>query len=86
MPLPLNPNNYHGWRTLVLRRDGYRCVLCGSTNRPEADHIKSFVRYPGLRYSVENGRTLCHSCHKESDTYGGGSRRTRAELIKQGCA
>jgi len=71
MPRPLNPNNYHGWRTLVLRRDGHKCTQCGSKNRLEVDHIKPFSKYPSLRYDVTNGRVLCHECHKKTDTYGG---------------
>lgn len=71
MPRPLNPNNYHGWRTLVLRRDGRKCVLCGSSERLEVDHIKPFSTFPDLRYTLSNGRVLCHECHKKTDTYGG---------------
>lgn len=53
-----------------MKRDGSTCVICGSQERPEADHIKSFRQYPVLRYSIDNGRVLCHECHKKTDTYG----------------
>jgi 5-methylcytosine-specific restriction endonuclease McrA len=79
MPRPFNPNNYRGWRILVLKRD-CKCVLCGSTERLECDHIKPFKTHPELRFDISNGRVLCHSCHKKTDTYGGkllkGVRRT----------
>lgn len=57
------------WRKAVLGRDG-QCVICGSTEQLQADHIKPFIFYPLLRFDVSNGRTLCFECHKMTDTYG----------------
>ena len=74
MPRPFNPNNYRGWRILVLKRD-VNCVMCGSSERLECDHIKSFRDHPDLRYDISNGRVLCHSCHVKTDTYGGKARK-----------
>ena len=62
---------YRTWRTSVFIRDGRRCVLCKSTNKIEADHIKPFALFPELRLDVNNGRTLCHECHKNTDSYFG---------------
>lgn len=58
------------WRRAVLKRDNYECVLCGSDERLEADHIRPWSLFPELRYNVDNGRTLCHSCHIKTPTYG----------------
>ena len=55
----------------MFQRDNYKCVECGSKDEMEADHIKSFSKYPDLRFDLANGRTLCKSCHKKTDTYGG---------------
>lgn len=66
-----NPNSYYGWRQRVFARDGNKCVRCGSSERLECDHIKSFSKHPELRCEVSNGRVLCHECHKKTDTYGG---------------
>lgn len=69
---------YKLWRVAVFTRDNYTCVLCGTkfikgqTGKVlfHADHIKRFAEHPELRFSVDNGRTLCVPCHKETDTYG----------------
>lgn len=63
---------YIEWRKSVLKRDNYRCVVCkrGRPARLEVDHIYSWARYPDLRFDVDNGQTLCHSCHKRTPTYG----------------
>lgn len=68
-------NSYNAWRKQVLERDGQRCVLCGATEKLEADHIKPRATAPELRLEVDNGRTLCQACHRKSDTYGGNMRR-----------
>lgn len=63
------------WRQLVLERDGHKCIKCGSTENLQADHIKPFCYFPELRLDVKNGRTLCVSCHRKTDTYGPKARR-----------
>mgnify|MGYP000291856352 CR=1 FL=1 len=71
MPRPLNPNNYYGWRKLVLQRDNYSCVLCGSKEELEVDHILPHSTHRNIQFQLENGRTLCNTCHRKTDTYGG---------------
>lgn len=63
-------SEYKLWRTAVFQRDDFTCIWClqrgGELN---ADHIKPFALFPELRFAIDNGRTLCISCHKTTDTY-----------------
>ena len=64
---------YKKWRSLVFKRDGYTCVICGdnSGGNLEADHIRDFALYPEFRLNINNGRTLCTHCHKKTNNFGG---------------
>lgn len=48
-------------RMFVFRRDGYRCVYCGSNNDLTLDHLTPFSR--GGDESPENLVTCCRSCN-----------------------
>jgi hypothetical protein len=64
--------DYIIWRTAVFMRDDYTCQTCNTRGgKLEADHIKPWSLYPDLRYAIDNGRTLCVSCHRQTDTWGG---------------
>jgi hypothetical protein len=63
-------------RYYVLNRDGFRCILCGSKEFLEIDHI--IPRISGGTNELTNLRTLCHDCnvgkrivHQETVTGGG---------------
>ena len=65
-----NSYEYTLWRTSVFERDDFTCVICNVRGgRLQADHIKSFAYHPELRFDINNGRTLCIECHKETDNY-----------------
>lgn len=56
-------NDYKQWRKQVYQRDNYTCQYCGSKEKINAHHIKSWKDFPELRYDVNNGITLCEKCH-----------------------
>lgn len=63
-------NKYKSWRDKVYKRDNWTCQKCGARSKKnkkvaiEAHHIKSWSEYPELRLDIDNGITLCKSCHK----------------------
>ena len=65
-----NSKEYKLWRKAVFERDNWTCIWCGIRGvELHADHIKPFALFPELRFSIDNGRTLCVPCHKKTDTY-----------------
>ncbi|MCK5016266.1 MAG: HNH endonuclease [Candidatus Peribacteraceae bacterium] len=52
------------WRLNVLERDKNRCQKCNTLKKPQVHHVMSFAKHPDKRFDVDNGITLCKSCHK----------------------
>lgn len=53
------------WKEEVFKRDGHKCVQCGSIDSLEAHHIIPWSIAPELRININNGETLCNSCHAD---------------------
>lgn len=71
-----NSTEYAKWRKAVFQRDDYTCVICKQRGGwLEADHIKAFAHYPEHRFDINNGRTLCVDCHRQTDNYGWKARK-----------
>lgn len=51
------------WSKEVKKRDGKKCVECGSIDKVQAHHKKDWSGHPDTRYLLENGETLCSVCH-----------------------
>jgi predicted restriction endonuclease len=60
-----NDPNYKKWRKAVYQRDGYKCRWpnCNLKRKLNAHHIKTWADFPGLRFEVANGISLCKYHH-----------------------
>jgi len=61
-----NGQEHKDWANNVYKRDNFTCRRCGlhCTERDIiAHHIKPFADYLDLRFEIDNGITLCRSCH-----------------------
>lgn len=53
------------WRKAVFERDEYTCQNCKRIGEKlQAHHIDCWIDFPDKRYLIDNGITLCASCHK----------------------
>lgn len=65
-----NSLKYKLWRQKIFERDNYICVLCRQRGgKLQVDHVKPFSKFKELRFDINNGRTLCKNCHKNTETY-----------------
>lgn len=58
------------WVKAVKERDKWTCQECGACEKLHAHHIKRWKDYPDLRYDLNNGITLCHTCHEKAHGVG----------------
>lgn len=66
---------YYNWRDSVFERDNYTCQCCGEdTHNNNAHHLNGYNWDIDNRTNVDNGITLCYTCHSNfHKTYGYGS-------------
>lgn len=58
-------NEYREWRKNVFKRDDYTCQICGKRGgKLNAHHIIRYRNSVENRTNIDNGITLCESCHK----------------------
>jgi len=67
---------YQKWLKQVMDNNPYCCDICGISPfntlgiELHIHHIKSFSKYPDLRFDVNNGEILCASCHRMLHSFG----------------
>lgn len=53
------------WRDKVYERDDYTCRVCSSKGgKLNAHHLNSWDEHEHDRFNLNNGTTLCETCHK----------------------
>lgn len=63
-----NDPRWKAARAAVLERDGYACLVCGSEEDLEVDHIEPLAQVLAagdlaLAFDPDNLQTLCRPCH-----------------------
>lgn len=60
-----NINGYNEWIRKVFERDNYTCQCCGDNRggNLNAHHKFNYSEHKKLRTDINNGITLCESCH-----------------------
>ena len=66
----LQRNKIIKWRESVLDRDDDTCQSCNvKSEKLEAHHIDSWKEHKDDRFNIDNGVTLCKTCHKACHSY-----------------
>lgn len=69
------------WRDLVFIRDSFTCRKCGQIgNELHPHHILNFNDHKKERFDIENGITLCVSCHRLFHKLYGQKNNTQEQL------
>lgn len=72
-----NGQKHREWSRLIFKRDNFRCVICGSTNKIQAHHLNGWNWDYKNHFNINNGATLCshkEGCHKKfHKIYGSGN-------------
>lgn len=73
---------YSNWRKLVYKRDEFTCQACGDNTGSNlvAHHILNYSEHKELRTDVDNGVTLCKSCHVEFHNQYGYTKNTKQQF------
>jgi len=69
----MNPNEFMyaliSWSKTIKKIDSNMCKNCDSTKNINAHHIQPKQVFPELCLDLDNGITLCSSCHSEAHGY-----------------
>ena len=69
------------WRNAIYKRDNYTCGKCGNFgSKLNAHHLNSWDAHKDKRFDVDNGITLCVSCHKKFHSIFGYGNNTKEQF------
>ncbi len=66
----ISKRTLNAWSIQIRARDT-ACLYCGSTSKLQAHHILSKSKHPDWALFLNNGITLCESCHTQEHTING---------------
>jgi hypothetical protein len=58
-----NSSDWKEIRSITLKNNENKCILCGSRSNLAVDHIKPRSKYPELALDIDNTQILCQSCN-----------------------
>lgn len=72
------------WAKRIKYRDNYCCVVCGAENKKklESHHLDAWASYPELRIDIQNGVSLCTTCHNQYHSMFGKGENTRYQFYE----
>lgn len=73
----------HRWSKSVIARENRMCVVCLSTEGPQAHHLRGYALYPEDRRKLDNGACLCARCHREFHRNCGQLKFSRSDFFRQ---
>ena len=75
---------YYRWREFIFKRDNYTCQICGDNKggNLNAHHLEGYSNNPDLRTTLENGITLCETCHGNFHHCYGYGNNTKEQFIE----
>lgn len=82
IPFSQNTPREFSWvrKVTAFERDGWKCVVCGSTNNLEMDHAAALMN--GGCNDITNLFALCHTCHVEKTRLDRSLKKHRIGLAK----
>lgn len=88
MRYQIGGQNATKWRTAIFARDDYTCQVCSARNGNgkrivlNAHHLNGWNWDIEGRFDLDNGITLCTTCHNDfHDKYGGGN-NTKEQFVE----